>query len=110
MGDVDDVHSCLQNGSYVDVVDASLVSSDSHQHLLRLAQIDVLTDGLAAETISHTVKLLTVRPIIMKQEYRSALIVAAVGGHALVVKLLLDAKANVDYADNVRNVLVDRVR
>jgi hypothetical protein len=109
MGDVDDVHSCLQNGSYVDVVDASLVSSDSHQQLLRLVQIDVLTEGLAAATISHTVKLLTVRPIIMKQEYRSALIVAALGGHALVVKLLLDANANANYADNVRFV-VDRVQ
>lgn len=43
----------------------------------------------------------------MKQENRSALIVAAVGGHASVVKLLLGAKANVNHADDVRYAFFD---
>ena len=41
------------------------------------------------------------------QNGSTSLIVAAIGGHASVVTLLLDAKADVDLADIVRHLSVE---
>jgi ankyrin repeat protein len=40
----------------------------------------------------------------MQQNNQTALLMAAGGGHASVVKLLLDAKADVNHFDKVRQI------
>ena len=45
----------------------------------------------------------------MNQLGETALLVAANGGHAAVVTMLLDAKAKVNHASNVSHVLSDYI-
>jgi ankyrin repeat protein len=49
----------------------------------------------------------TLHLLIMKADRKTALLLASSGGHASVVALLLDAKADVDLSDVVSAIFVD---